>query len=230
MGQKPIFIADGHHRYETSCEYRRQMYESGFLSPDHPANYVLMMFVGMEDPGLIVMPTHRLFRGLPSLTSDELSQRLAPHFSTRPAGQGPEQAHAVWEDIETCGRQGSVGLFTQKDQKWVIAELTQSGREKMADVAKEHTPEWRELGVALLHRLLIEDLLGGKDLPKPRYVHLVQEVVEGLKSGEFPVAALVMPATVQHIRSISLTGERMPAKSTYFYPKLLSGLAINPLE
>jgi uncharacterized protein (DUF1015 family) len=100
----------------------------------------------------------------------------------------------------------------------------------MAEVAKEHTDEWRELGVALLHRLLIEDLLGGKDLPKPRYVHLVQEVVDGLKTSEFPVAALVMPATVQHIRSISLTGERMPAKSTYFYPKLLSGLVINPLE
>ncbi len=65
IGPKPIFVADGHHRYETACEYRRQVYESGFLGPDHPANFVLMMFVGMEDPGLIVMPTHRLFRGLP---------------------------------------------------------------------------------------------------------------------------------------------------------------------
>ena len=100
----------------------------------------------------------------------------------------------------------------------------------MAEVAKEHTASWQELGVAVLHRLLVEDLLGGKDLPKPRYVHLVQEVVDGLKTGEFPLAALVMPATVQHIRAISLTGERMPAKSTYFYPKLLSGLVINPLE
>jgi uncharacterized protein (DUF1015 family) len=111
-----------------------------------------------------------------------------------------------------------------------MAELTEAGRTRMAEVATEHTSDWRELGVALLHRLLIEELLGGKDLPKPRYVHLVQEVVDGLKTGEFPVAALVMPATVQHIRAISLTGERMPAKSTYFYPKLLSGLAINPLE
>lgn len=58
IGPKPVFIADGHHRYETACEYRRHIYESGFLGPDHPANFVLMMFVGMEDPGLIVMPTH----------------------------------------------------------------------------------------------------------------------------------------------------------------------------
>jgi uncharacterized protein (DUF1015 family) len=230
IGPKPVFIADGHHRYETACEYRRQIYESGFLSPDHPANFVLMMFVGMEDPGLIVMPTHRLFRGLPAMSSEELSARLTPSFKTRAAGKGAGQATSVWEDIETGGKQGSIGLFTQKDQRWTLAELTDAGRARMAETAKEHTDEWRELGVALLHRLLIEDLLGGKDLPKPRYVHLVQEVVDGLKTGEFPLAALVMPATVKHIRSISLTGERMPAKSTYFYPKLLSGLVINPLE
>ena len=63
MGPKPIFIADGHHRYETACNYREQIYDSGFLSPEHPANYTLMMCVAMDDPGLIVMPTHRLFRG-----------------------------------------------------------------------------------------------------------------------------------------------------------------------
>ena len=230
IGPKPVFVADGHHRYETACEYRRQIYESGFLGPDHPANFVLMMFVGMEDPGLIVMPTHRLFRGLPAISCEELSARLSPCFKLRPAGKGPDQANNVWEDIETGGNQGAIGLYAQKDQTWTLAELTDAGRTRMAEVAKEHTEEWRELGVALLHRLLIDDLLGGKDLPKPRYVHLVQEVVDGLKTGEFPLAALVMPATVQHIRSISLTGERMPAKSTYFYPKLLSGLVLNPLE
>ncbi len=230
IGQKPIFIADGHHRYETACEYRRQTHESGALSKEHPANFVLMMFVGMEDPGLIVLPTHRLFRGLPMLSQGELSAKLASCFATRPAGDGAEQAQAVWEDVETSGSQGAIGLFTQKDQKWTIAELTDQGRARMAEVAKENTEDWRELGVALLHRLLIDDLLGGKALPKPRYVHLVQEVIDGLKSGEFPLAALVMPATVNHIRSISLTGERMPAKSTYFYPKLLSGLVINTLE
>ena len=77
---------------------------------------------------------------------------------------------------------------------------------------------------------MIDTLLASPNLPKPRYVHLVQEVVDGLESGEFPMAALVMPATVDHIRTISQTHERMPAKSTYFYPKLLSGLVFNPLE
>ena len=100
----------------------------------------------------------------------------------------------------------------------------------MAKVAAEHSTDWQGLGVAILHRLLVETLLEGGNWPKPRYVHLVEEVVDGLPSGEFPLAALVMPATVDHIRSISEHNERMPAKSTYFYPKLLSGLVVNPLE
>jgi uncharacterized protein (DUF1015 family) len=230
MGPKPIFIADGHHRYETACNYRDQIFDSGFLSPEHAANYVLMMCVAMDDPGLIVMPTHRLFRGVPSLTSAELTAKLSPCFTIRPAGKGPEAATSVWEDIETGGQQGAIGLYTQKDGNWVIATITEAGKARMAEVAKEHTEAWQSLGVSLLHRLIIGDLLGCKDLPKPGYVHLIEEVTEGLKTGEYPLAAVVMPATVEHVRTISMGGERMPAKSTYFYPKLLSGLVINPLE
>jgi uncharacterized protein (DUF1015 family) len=230
VGPRPIFIADGHHRYETACEYREHVFQSGSLSPDHPANYVLMMFVAMEDPGLAVLPTHRLFRGLPPITSAELAARLEGCFNTSPLGEGAQQASAVWEEIETRGSQGVLGLFAQKDERWLLAELTDDGRARMADLAKDHTPEWQSLGVSLLHRLVVEGLLGAHELPKPKYVHQVAEVAEGLATGEFPLAALVMPATVEHVRTISLGGERLPAKSTYFYPKLLSGLVINPLE
>ncbi|MHC4401309.1 MAG: DUF1015 domain-containing protein [Planctomycetota bacterium] len=230
MGPKPIFIADGHHRYETACDYCDQIYDSGFLSPHHPANYVLMMCVAMEDPGLVVLPTHRLFRGLPTLSSAELAARLSPCFATRPAGRGPEQAPGVWEEIETADDQGTLGFFTQEDGQWLLAELSDEGRAKMAEVVPDHNEAWRELGVSILHRLVVDTLLRQPDLPKPRYVHQVAEVVDGLRAGEFPLAALVMPATVDHVRTVSLGGERMPAKSTYFYPKLLSGLVINPLE
>jgi uncharacterized protein (DUF1015 family) len=230
MGPKPIFIADGHHRYETACNYRDQIYDSGILSAEHPANYTLMMCVAMDDPGLIVMPTHRLFRGVPALTSDELAARLGSCFTTRPAGEGPETAATVWEDIETGGNQGAIGLWTQKDGRWLIATLTDAGRAQMAELSQDHTEAWQALGVSLLHRLIVGELLGCKELPKPTYVHLIEEVVEGLRTGEYPLAAVVMPATVHDVRTISMGGERMPAKSTYFYPKLLSGLVINPLE
>jgi len=230
LGPKPVFIADGHHRYETACKYRDEIYESGFLDKNHAANFVLMHLVAMDDPGLIVMPTHRLFKGVPELDADQLRAKLGDRFEVRAAGQGPEAAGQVWEEIELTDDQGTLGLFTAKDQKWSIVELTDAGRRRLDEVADDHNPEWRELGVSVLHRLIVEDLLGVEDLPKPTYVHLADEVVEGCRSGEYPLAALVMPAGVDHIRTVSLGGERMPAKSTYFYPKLLSGLVMNPLR
>jgi uncharacterized protein (DUF1015 family) len=230
IAAKPLFIADGHHRYETACNYRQQIYDSGALRPDHPANFVLMQFIGMEDAGLLVLPTHRLFRGLPDLTSEELAARLKPFFTIQPAGQGPDEATAVWEDISTSGDKAAIGLYATKDGRWLVAHLTEAGQQKMAEVAAEHGPEWRSLGVSVLHRLVVPLVAGQAEIQKPDYVHLVDEVISGLKTGQYPLAALVMPASVGDIRDVSSHGERMPAKSTYFYPKLLSGLVINPLE
>jgi len=189
-----------------------------------------MHCVAMEDPGLAVLPTHRLFRGVPSLKQAELIEKLGDCFTSNDAGQGPDRAHAIWEEIETEGDQGTLAFYTKADDRWTIVQIADPGRERMAAIAQEHGDDWRGLGVSLLHRLIIGELLGQTDLPKPKYVHLVDEVVEGCKTDEFPLAALVMPATVEDIKKISLAGERMPAKSTYFYPKLLSGLVINPLE
>ncbi|NLE38000.1 MAG: DUF1015 domain-containing protein [Pirellulaceae bacterium] len=230
MGSKPMFIADGHHRYETACNYRDHLNGISPLPPDHPAHFALMMCVAMEDPGLAVMPTHRLFTCVPELTADELAAKLAECFDAKVVGQGPDHATIAWEEIETENNQGTIALCTGKDNRWVMARLNAAGRAKMAEVASEHNEAWQALGVSILHRLIVETILGVKNMPKPNYVHLVDEVVEGLKQGGYPLAALVMPATVDDIRQISMTGERMPAKSTYFYPKLLSGLVINPLE
>ena len=145
-------------------------------------------------------------------------------------GLTADLAQTVWDEIEYGDQQGTIAFFTAQDERWTVATVADKGRARMAEVAGEHSEDWRGLGVALLHRLVIDTLLAAGELPKPRYVHLVEEVVESLESDEFSLAALVMPATVDHIRSISEHRERMPAKSTYFYPKLLSGLVINPLE
>ncbi len=234
MGDKPLFIADGHHRYETACNYRDELAEQHPLADHHPAQYVLMMCVGMNDPGMLVLPTHRLFRGVPPMTQHDLITRLGKDFQCQPVGQGPEQAERIWSEIEQQGEQGTIGLFTAVDQRWVLARISSEGQAHMEQVASEHSADWQGLGVSILHRLIVETLLGLSDLPKPEYVHLVEEVIEGLQSDRDPrqysLAALVMPATLDHIRAISEHGERMPAKSTYFYPKLLSGLVINPLE
>jgi uncharacterized protein (DUF1015 family) len=106
----------------------------------------------------------------------------------------------------------------------------------MAQLAPDHCSQWQELGVAILHRLIVDELLGvPATCPNPTMCTRTQEVLEGLEQGDaegqpYSLAALVMPATLDHIEAISERAERMPAKSTYFYPKLLSGLVIHPLE
>ena len=242
LGPKPVFIADGHHRYETACTYRdeiAQAYAEAHggdpLPPDHPANFVLMMLVGMSDPGLVVLPTHRLFTQSAVATAAELAAKLGDCFLTEPAGVGPEESDNVWLEIEAENDQGTLGFYTAGDQAWTLARITPAGRLRMEQVAADHGKAWQGLGVSILHRLVIENLLrgpepGGTPLPTPGYVHLVQEVMECLSTGRYPLAALVMPASVDDIRQVSQTGERMPAKSTYFYPKLASGLVFNMLE
>lgn len=245
VGPKPMFIADGHHRYETACNYLDYLREQGPVDAEHPANYVLTQCVSMNDPGLIVMPTHRLFRGVAPLTAPELSAKLASCFTTKSAGKGPVVAHELWEEIDAAGEQGRLAFYTAKDDTWTLAEVTAAGLEKMGALSTDHSGDWQGLGVSLLHRLVMENLLGLTNLPKPMYVHSVDEVVNGLQAGDtvgrdatgqmgqggrFELACLVMPATVDHVRAISEHGERMPAKSTYFYPKLLGGMVVHPLE
>jgi len=232
MGPKPVFIADGHHRYETACNYRDELAAAngGSLPPDHPANFVLMMLVGMSDPGLVVLPTHRLFVQPSVANAAELAAKLGDCFTTRTSWKGAAAADTVWSSIELEGEQGTLGLYTAGDQAWTLARITSAGKARMDKVAGDHGPAWRNLGVSILHRLVIGELLGAKEIPTPGYVHLVREVIDGLGTGKYPLAALVMPASVEDIRKVSETGERMPAKSTYFYPKLASGLVFNPLE
>ena len=232
MGPKPIFIADGHHRYETACNYRKQVREQGLLTTDHPANHVLMVCVAMEDPGLIVLPTHRLFRNVKEFSQEDLFALLGDTFAITTVGEGPAAAAKAWTMIEMQDDQGTMALYTGKDRKWSLIRQTEAGRAKMDEVAAERQPEWRALGVAVLHRLVIDKLLGLEGHDKPKYVHEVAEVVENLenKPEEFQLAALVMPATVAQIQELSLVRERMPAKSTYFYPKLITGFVFKPLD
>ena len=245
MDPKPMFVADGHHRYETACNYRDQLAAEKPLDANHPANFVMTMCVGMSDPGMIVLPTHRLFRGIPALSSEQLLEKIGPYFQTRVAGEGTDLAASIWEEIETENAQGTLGLYCETDDRWVVAKINQAGVDQMAQLEPDQSTDWRSLGVSILARLVMDHCLGATNLPKPMYVHSIDEVIKGLdegdttgrdatgqmgQGGKFPLAALVMPATLEHVRSISENNERMPAKSTYFYPKLLSGLVFNPIE
>lgn len=241
MQDKPMFVADGHHRYETACNYRDYLIErDGKIASDHPANFVMTQLVSMNDPGMIVLPTHRLLRGTPRFTSDQIIERLRPMFDCQKFGSGLDAASPVWQRMESENRQGLMALWAAGDSQWVLCDAAAGADEAIRRLAPGQSDRWRSLGVSLLHRLVIDDLLGTAGHPKPTYVHQVDEVIQGL-SGQaalsenesdepFSLAALVMPARVGDVEAISRNRERMPAKSTYFYPKLLSGMVFHTLD
>ena len=138
-----------------------------------------------------------------------------------------------------------MAFYCAEDDTWVMARMTAKGAQMMADLLADKSDAWRELGVSILHEIVMPKLLGLNDLPTPKYVRSIEEVANGIASGDsagrdatgqegtagrFELVTIVMPATINHVRLISEAGERMPAKSTYFYPKLLSGLILNPLS
>jgi uncharacterized protein (DUF1015 family) len=230
MASRPIFIADGHHRYETGLRYRDMLAEaSQTRGPGDPANFCLMMLVGMSDPGLLILPTHRLVSGFPGLTSPALARRLEPEFEIRHAGTGPEGGRAAWDAIEQGGNQDLLGFGTVADGEWLLARLRSDLA--MDRLASTHSADWRALGVSVLHVLVLDHLLATASaaVPTCRYVHLLGEVLEDVAARGCDLACLVPPARMEHVEAIASNLETMPAKSTYFYPKLLSGLVLNPL-
>ena len=231
LGPKPIFIADGHHRYETACKYLDEHRESGEVkTDDHPANFVLMMLVSMHDAGLVILPTHRLVSNIGDLRAEEIRSVLGDSFEFERIGKGPEAAKETWDNIEADGSQNLFGLGTVADGVWQTARFRQPTR--MDELGADHSPAWRGLGVAVLQRVILEKDLpaAGRGPAKCQYVHLVREVNEAIAGKQCQLAVLVPPATMSHVEQIAGNLEKMPPKSTYFYPKLLSGLVFHSLK
>ncbi|MBX9627063.1 MAG: DUF1015 domain-containing protein [Gemmataceae bacterium] len=235
MGPRPVFIADGHHRYETALKYLDERKAAGEVPDDAAApNFCLMMLVGMSDPGLLIQPTHRLVSGLPAVTSAQVQAAINGPFEV--VERFGRDAAACWEHLQMDGSQEVLGFGTAADGEWFAAKLVDPAA--MAAAAANQSPAWRDLGVSILHKLVLEKLLpaalasGGRQPPEPacRYVHLLDEVTAAVAAKECPLAVLVPPATMGHVERIAGGRETMPPKSTYFYPKLLTGLVFNSLK
>jgi uncharacterized protein (DUF1015 family) len=232
LGPRPVFIADGHHRYETALNYLEERRAAGEVRDAEAApNFVLMMLVSMSDPGLVILPTHRLVSGLPAdLTAERLRAALGEHFEVEAVGHGERGARDTWELLEADGGQDLLGFGTVADGAWQTARFRSP--QLMADLAAAHSPQWQSLAVSVLHVAVLERLLPQKvgGSAQCRYVHLLREVTEAVAAGQCQLAALVPPATMRHVEQIAGNLEKMPPKSTYFYPKLLSGLVFNSLK
>lgn len=207
MATKKVFIADGHHRYGTALNYRDELARRGGedLPGNHPANYVMFVLASMDDPGCLILPYHRALKNIDVATLERAWEGLAERCE-------PDRADLTLED--GAGH---------------VATLRFTRRERLAELEPNKSAGWRELDVAYLHRVLIEEGLRGRDDPAVVYVKSAQAARETARR-ENGVALLLNATPMAHLRDVSEAGELMPQKSTYFYPKLVTGLTLNPLE
>ena len=229
MSDRSIFIADGHHRYETGVKYRDDLAASGELAgTDDPANFTMMMLVGMSDPGLIILPTHRLVSGFPGLTSTKLAELLAPEFEVAVIPAGPDQAREVWEAIESGGDQDVLGFGAVADGGWLIARLRSDAT--MDRLCPDHAADWRALGVSILHELVLKHLLGPLGTASCRYVHLIAEVNAEVRAKGCDLACLVPAAGMTEVEAIASNLEKMPPEKHVLPSEAADGAGPEPAQ
>jgi len=225
LQNKPLFIADGHHRYETALNYRNyrlQEYAGG--AGGHSPRYAMMTLVGMSDPGLIVLPTHRVLHGLRDFDVQRLVESLSEHFLVKTVPT-LGQLQALMSKASVDANRHAYGLYAS-GTFWFF-EL--ADQRVMVQLAPEHSPAWRSLDVAILHEVVLQKILGIDKAAQAaktnlNYERTVSEAVAKVDRGTHQ-AALIMNATkLSQIREVAGRGEVMPQKSTDFYPKLITGL------
>ncbi|MBI2877452.1 MAG: DUF1015 domain-containing protein [Candidatus Tectomicrobia bacterium] len=244
MRARQILIADGHHRYETALEYRREMRRLlPASSGEEPFDYTMIYLANLDDEGISILSTHRLVRHLPDRGPDSLSsllERVEEHFRveslplTPGTGEEVRQACALLEAIVPTGGAGLhlFGLYAGGD---CFYRLILKGEALPPALLREGIPEvWRTLDVVILHRLLLEQGVGltpeeiqGQCLG---YTQDAAQAIRSVRSGAYQLAFLVNPTRIEEVRRVATSGARMPEKSTYFYPKLLSGLVLRQFE
>lgn len=238
LAARPVFIADGHHRYETSLAYRDILRAKGPFTGDEPFNFVPMFLANMEEDGLTVLPTHRLVNDTKGLDSRTVIEKASEYFDIEAHPFTPEDEpvvrRAVLDRLVEKGKSShsfgfyfhgdtSLHLFTVKDMAEVKCTLGCGPDEAFCN-----------LDVTVLHSLIIERILGidTEEIAKNQPVKFDKDgmrAVERVRAGEFTMCFLLNATRVHEVRDVALAGEIMPQKSTYFYPKLLTGLVIAPV-
>lgn len=227
FADRKLYIADGHHRYETSINYRNHCRENSIYNPG--SEYVMMFLADMADEGLVVFPTHRLVRGLADFDSEALLQGASAYFDVTKAESTAAMEHML-EQAEAAD-QKAFGYYTGRE----IAVLTLKNIEVMREVIPQFSDAYRFLDVSVLHSLVLEKLLGidKENMANQQnltYTRSFTEAVESVDNGESNCAFFLNPTKVSEIGAVAANGEKMPQKSTYFYPKLTTGLVLNNLS
>jgi uncharacterized protein (DUF1015 family) len=220
-----VFIADGHHRYETALTYRDRRRSAGDEDSDAPHNFVMMYLCAMDDPGLVILPTHRVWGGpLPA----EWGARIAEHFEVDPTDPSGSPTR---DGVD--GQPGNVALRTRDGG--ALLRLRGSGLAAVDRVLAGMHPVIRHLDVTILDAFLLGHVLGidcaraGQD-GALTYTHDEREAVEAVARGAATAAFLVRAPRMAEVEAACLAGQTMPQKSTYFFPKLQTGLVFHLLD
>lgn len=228
---RQLYIADGHHRYTTALNYRDELNQQrGGLHPQDGANFMLMALIDIDDPGMLVLPTHRV---LFDLTEEQLQklteEQLTRYFSVRKVAAANDEA--LLAELEQAGSQ-QPALIIKTAEQALLLTINEQGKQLMRESG--HSEAWNSLDVAMVQHLLLETLLhitaenvaAGKNI---RYMHETSHALQALHTKEAQAIILLNGIPFRQVRDVALADDRMPQKSTYLYPKLITGLVINPL-
>jgi uncharacterized protein (DUF1015 family) len=207
LEDKAVFIADGHHRYETAYEFYRETASGEKPTEARPFDHVLMFLANMLDEGLTILPTHRLLKEIPLNMNDILTE----FFEIEPVKDSFDIKRTL------SGLKRSIGFFKRGNDVWHVLKY------KGGDLL-EISPDLREIDVIILHELVLNKILKTTEIG---YEMDIEKALDRVKSGEFSAAFFLNPTRVRDVEKAALSSVRMPPKSTYFYPKLLTGLVIN---
>jgi uncharacterized protein (DUF1015 family) len=225
FADKKLYIADGHHRYETALNYRRWLAEQGIPTGD--AEYILMTLVNMEHEGLVVFPTHRIIRDLEGYDTAAVLEACGAMFEIGKVEGGLEAAQAL---LDSKYAQGKIA-FVLYDGSYHCLTLTDE--QAMAKIAPDHSEAWQGLDVSVLHSLVLERCMGidKENMANQKNLTYTRSADEAFAAAENGADAcfILNPTRVEEIAAVSREGEKMPQKSTYFYPKLITGLVMNKI-
>ncbi|OGQ80304.1 MAG: hypothetical protein A3F90_10705 [Deltaproteobacteria bacterium RIFCSPLOWO2_12_FULL_60_19] len=235
MEAQPLLIADGHHRYEAALNYRNHMRGQRPNTTGREAfNYVMMFFANMQDEGLVILPTHRLVRAFQPIPFQQLEESLLRYFYIEPYAKTPEGQRSFLGALKRGGKKHHlIGASFKRDPRYLILRL--KNKRFMQRLAGDLSAPMQELDVSILHRLILDHILGLKpeEQIKPEVISYSQDeekVLQAVEKDDYQAAFILNPPQPEQIMEITLRGEKMPQKTTYFYPKLISGLVINKID
>ena len=238
LKDKPILIADGHHRYETSRDFRNIMRARyGRRPPNRSYEFVMMYLTNMEDQGLTILPSHRLLKRFERFELAPLLEKLEPWFEINDVpfskDRGSERAIRLKAMLEESGQHTSaIGFYPQGGEKCYILSLKPNSRDEMGD---DLHPSLKKLDVLVLSRLIFQKSFGFRreDLDNDEIFHFQSDIEKTLSmvdDGSYKMAFLLNPTRIEHVKEATGHSLIMPRKSTYFYPKVLTGLVFNKID